>query len=353
MMPRPQKPAITLLVPGLFERLAEWRRDYEFTPQSPTLELIAARGAHEHLGAASFEETTCRLFGLERDADRDLPIAALTYALDHDGARPEGFCLRADPVYLEAGIRELILQPTDVLALSMEEANALVETLNAHFGADGLRFEAARPERWYLHVDQPDKLATYPISQVVGKDIHPLLPTGRRTTFWHAMLNELQMVLHQAPLNQKREARGAVPVNSVWLWGAGEPPGKWRADWTHVWSDDFIVRSLALATGAADRPAPQDAATWLAELKGGRHLVVVQPLFEPAAMDDLAAWQGALEQLERDWFQPLLQAVRRRRVARLTVIGSEGCRLSATRTQLRRFWRRRRSLADVCNPEAE
>ena len=352
MMPRPQKPDITLLVPGLFERLVEWRRDYEYTPQSPTLELIAARGAHDHLGAASFEETACRLFGLERDSDRDLPIAALTYPLDHDGQTPEGFCLRADPVYLEAGIRELILQPTDVLDLSLEESQSLVETLNGHFGEDGLRFEVAEPGRWYLHADQADKLATYPLSQVIGKDIHPLLPSGRRTAYWHGMLNEVQMLLHQAPVNQAREARGAAPANSVWLWGAGRPPGKWRADWTHVWSDDFIVRGLALATNAADRPAPREVSGWLAELKGGNHLVVVEPLFEPAAMDDLGAWQGALEQLEQEWFLPLLQALKRREIARLTVIGSEGCRLSVRRSQLRRFWRRRRNLADLCGAAA-
>lgn len=348
MMPRPKKPDITLLVPGLFERLPEWQRDYEYTPQSPSLDALARRGEHDHLGSSSFEETACRLFGLERDSGRDLPIAALTYPLDYDGVKPDGFCLRADPVYLEAGIRELVLQPTDVLALDMGEARGLIDTLNAHFGEDGLRFEAVEPGRWYLHVDQRDKLATYPISQVVGKDIHPLLPTGPRTAYWHGMLNELQMVLHGAPVNQARELRGEKPVNSVWLWGAGAPPGKWRADWSHVWSDDFIVRGLALATGAADRPSPADATSWLEEVKGGSHLVVLSSLFEPAAMDDLQQWADALARLENDWFGPLLRTLGRGRLARLTVIGSEGCRLSGNRTQMRRFWRRRRSLAALC-----
>ncbi|MBD3619956.1 MAG: hypothetical protein HUJ28_10815 [Chromatiales bacterium] len=351
-MPRSPKPEITLLVPGLFERLSEWQRDYQYTLQTPSLELLARRGEHDHLGSASFEETACRLFGLERNSDRDLPIAALTYPLDHDGRSPEGFCLRADPVYLEAGIRELVLQPPEQLALTAEEAASLVETLNGHFAEDGLRFEAATPDRWYLHLPVRELLATFPLSHAVGKDVHPLLPRGKRTAYWHGMLNELQMLLHQSGVNRAREARGARPVNSVWLWGAGEPPGRWRADWTHVWSDDFIVRGLALATGAADRPSPAGADAWLAELKGDRHLLVIEPLFAPAAMDDFEAWQGALAQLESDWFAPLLKALRRGRIRRLAVVGSEGCRLAADRRQLGRFWRRRRDLVDLCRTAA-
>ena len=347
-MPRSKQSHVTLLVPGLFERLGEWQRDYQYVPQTPSLDLLARRGVCDHLQAQGFEETACMLFGLERDPQRDLPIAALTYPLDHNGVNPPGFCLRADPVYLEAGIRELVLQPTDALELTMAEAQALVETLNSHFCEDGLRFEATDPERWYLHLGAREGLATVPLSQAVGKDIHPLLPTGTRTVFWHRTLNELQMVLHQSPVNQTREARGAKPVNSVWLWGAGEVPGQLTSDWTHVWSDDFIVRGLALATAAADRPSPQYSDAWLEELKGGRHLVVIKPLFEAAAMDDLSAWQGALEQLEREWFAPLVRALRSGRIDRLTVVGSEGCRLMATRQHLRRFWRPRRALASLC-----
>jgi len=351
-MPRSPKPEITLLVPGLFERLAEWQRDYQYTLQTPSLDLLARRGEHDHLGTASFEETACRLFGLSRDPDRDLPIAALTYPLDHDGQAPEGFCLRADPVFLEAGIRELVLQPTEALDLTMDEALALTETLNRHFAEDGLRFEAATPDRWYLHLASREKLATFPLSHAVGKDVHPLLPTGKRTAYWHGLLNELQMLLHQSPANQAREARGVKPVNSVWLWGAGEPPGKLRADWTHVWSNDFIVRGLALAADAADRPSPDTCADWLAGLRGDRHLLVVEPLFAPAAMDDFEAWQGALAQLESDWFAPLVAALRRGRIRRLAVVGSEGCRLTADRRQLGRFWRRRRDLVTLCRAPA-
>jgi len=39
---------------------------------------------------------------------------------------------------------------------------------------------------------------------------------------FRAQLNELQMQLHDHPLNQAREARGELPVNSLWLWAEAQ-----------------------------------------------------------------------------------------------------------------------------------
>ena len=347
-MPRSRHPDVTLLVPGLFERLPSWRADYDYRAESPALELLFSRGSVDRLPASGYEDAACALFGMERRPGQDLPIAALSYPLDHQGTQPAGFCLRADPVYLEAGIRELVLQPNDDLDITQAEAEALIALLNGHFAEDGLRFEMGAPDRWYLLVDSTEQLATWPLSAALGRDVNPLLPSGTRTAFWHSRLNELQMLLHQAPVNEKRQARGARPINSVWLWGAGPTPGRLRGDWSHVWSDSFLVRGLALAAGAADRTLPAGATEWLAELKGGNHLLVLEDLLAPSAMDEQPRWADAFWRLNREWFEPLVSAVKRGRIHRLTVVGSDGLRASARHHQMRRFWRRRRELGHYC-----
>ena len=56
------------------------------------------------------------------------------------------------------------------------------------------------------------------------------------TSVVRMLLNEVQVLLHQHPLNAARQTRGLPPVNSVWFWGAGRlpapgpsPTAAWRA----------------------------------------------------------------------------------------------------------------------------
>ena len=55
-----------------------------------------------------------------------------------------------------------------------------------------------------------------------GGEPADLLPAGNEGSVWRRRMNEAQMVLHAHPGNEAREARGELPVNSVWFWGAGE-----------------------------------------------------------------------------------------------------------------------------------
>ena len=57
--------------------------------------------------------------------------------------------------------------------------------------------------------------------QVEGDDIRDCLPAGRDGAQIRKLTNELQMLLHEHPVNIRRAARGLAPVNSIWLWGFG------------------------------------------------------------------------------------------------------------------------------------
>jgi len=118
-----------------------------------------------------------------------------------------------------------------------------------------------------------------------------------------------------------------------------------------VWGDDSFVRGLGQRAGLPCGAAGADAHGWLergARQDHDHHLVVLDPLVLPARHGDLGAWRTQLEKLERDWFAPLLDALRRRRVARLDIValGAEcSAHFTLTRRGLLRFWRARTSLA--------
>ena len=141
------------------------------------------------------------------------------------------------------------------------------------------------------------------------------------------------MALNGQPANTPREARGEPVVNSVWLWGGGALPEKASARWQSVSADDPVALGLARLAQLRHRAPGAGAAEWLERApEDGRHLVVLDARREAS--------------LEERWFAPLLAALKSGRIGMVTVHAPEaGIAIETTRSDLRRFWRRPRSLA--------
>ena len=107
---------------------------------------------------------------------------------------------------------------------------------------------------------------------------------------------------------------------------------------------------LALAARVAARALPADAAELLRAGAGsGVNLILLDQLRAAAQYGDAHGWRQALQQLERDWFAPLLEALRREHVGMLSLDApgpAGGLSVEVTRGDLPRFWRRLRPLAD-------
>ncbi|TAN53211.1 MAG: hypothetical protein EPN19_09605 [Betaproteobacteria bacterium] len=168
-------------------------------------------------------------------------------------------------------------------------------------------------------------------------DAHSVLPQGAAAGRALALATEIQMVLHEHPVNHAREQRGEPTVNSVWLWGAGRLPRSVRAPWLSVLGDDPVAAGLARCAGIRHDALPSDALYWLEHApQDGRHLCVL----------DAAQSVRELQALEQRWFDSLLQALRQGRIGMLTLrIPDLGRACETTRADLRRFWRRPRPLA--------
>jgi hypothetical protein len=64
-------------------------------------------------------------------------------------------------------------------------------------------------------------------------------------------------------------------------------------------------------------------------------------LLEPALNNDWAQWRAALQQLETQWFSPLLAALKAGRLDRLGLIATHDTRATSYRSSknaLRKFW---------------
>lgn len=332
----------TLLIPGLF-----WPQ--ETAPAVvrglalPALTKLLARSHPENFPAITSEGWLCRAFEVARQ--HDWPLAPLTLELD-GGVAGDSYWLRADPVHIKIERNRLTVVESTSFDLTKDEADALVHALSEQFSADGMAFFSYAPKRWYIKLSRVPNMMTRALSEVAGRDVRGLLPTGSESMAWHRIFNESQMLLHDHPVNTAREERGEAAVNSVWLWGGGTRPPVRGRTFSHVWSDDVSATALGVAADAEAAALPADGATLLGSAGNptgtSAHLVVLDGLDRATAFQDADAWRARLAAMEARWFSPLVGALQSGRIKGMGVVvpgGEASCRFDAARPDLYKVWR--------------
>jgi len=275
----------------------------------PALQALLARGVRQPCPAGGVEAALCEALGIS--PQQDWPLAPITLEAD-GGVAGDAYWLRADPVHLRVMRDRIVL--ADSGAVSRQEADALAASICQHFGAD-LSPMPLHPQRWYLRYPQAPRLTTTPLSVAVGRDIGPLMPQGDDAKRFRAELNELQMLLHEHPVNQTREARGELPVNSLWLWGGGRLPITCTTP-VPLYTGNAEAKALGAFCNSHVQvlPAHRDA-----QLFARDGVVLLDTLTQAGQVGDAYGWREALRELEPDWFVPLRDALRK--------IGPQGLRL--------------------------
>jgi len=329
---------LTLCIPGLLlpqQALLDTARDLPL----PALATLLGRGRAARLACADHYEWLAGACGWTA-----LPGAALRLLAENgEPAGDAWLCL--DPVHLKVHRRGMALDDPAQLQLTDQddaELRAAVAPLFAAFG----ELSGGVPGHWYLRLRHGELIDTEPLPQAIGRDIDPRQPAGPHSVQWRAALAEAQPVLHAHPVNQRREAAGRPPINSLWPWGGGVlpltiPP----SPWTTLAASDAVIAGLARRLDASLAPVPQSLAT-----VADADLVVIDALADAARRLDAIAWSEALTRLEAEWFVPIAAALRAGRLNSLRLAGFGGDRgfdLSVGRSDLWKFWRRPRGLAEV------
>jgi hypothetical protein len=329
-----------LLVSDLFWPDPDFRDIYREL-DTPALVQLLAKGRRRHAEMESAESWLCSLFNVDKQTD--WPVAP--YSLLADGGEPGAqHWLRADPVHLKLEGGHLVLADSGFFPVSQQEAERLTGSLNAHFSDDGLCFYPLRPDRWYLRAGVAPDLETTALADATGRSIDGLLPRGADSASWRTRLNDVQMLLHDHPVNEERESAGKLPINSIWPWGGGKLQDPASAPCDAVWSMDPLAAGLAQAAQIAAHNLPDGATNLLrTSASEGVNLILLDRLRGAAQYGDSHDWREGLKQLERDWFAPLLAALRQERIGMVSLhgLGPAGVLSSeTTRGDLRRFWRR-------------
>src|SRR5438045_1347654 len=113
--------------------------------------------------------------------------------------------------------------------------------------------------------------------------------------------------LHEAfELGDEPLAAGALtllgangePGERFWLWGRGRAPAVSGQRWQSLTAHDPLALGLARAACARHHPLPASATAWLDRApEEGRHLLVLDALRAPLALDETGEYQERLAEL--------------------------------------------------------
>ena len=261
--------------------------------------------------------------GLERHA-----AGPCLCALD-GGAETDATWAALRPVHLLAAIDHLQVAERPV-RLDAEEAAAITADLGRHFATDGLEFHAGGRRDWLLRVDRELRCDTVAPDALPGRNLRDLMPRGQHAAAVASFMNEVQMLLHEHPVNVARAARGEAPANALWPWGFGRAAAQPPLELPALCSDDDWLAGAWRLHGATAHATDALAA-----------------LLRDGAREVLVAWSEPADaaEMERSCFEPLVDALGRGDVVVDLLIGGRACRVD--RHARRRFWRRRRPLGEA------
>lgn len=314
--------------------------------QTPSLALLLGRSRldnqqehdafsrvlpHEHwlAGAA----------GLDVESTNNSPPIAARSLARFAATPTEGVWFVINPVHLHVARDHLVLTDPRRLALIESESRqlfALAEPVFAEYGHAVMYGDAAT---WFMRADAWHDLRTATPDAACGHNIDIWMPTGSAERAWRKLQNEIQMHWHDAVVNEQRQSMGKKPVNSLWLWGGAQAasntaPGRYKN--THL--PDSTMQFLGM--NANEVSAANSAGNVIATCSS-HTLLVLGSLIEPAIGEDLGEWLMRINQLEADWFAPLLSGIKTGAIDQCRFVLTDATRLReriVTRATLRKFW---------------
>ncbi|MCH9639237.1 MAG: phosphoglycerate mutase [Betaproteobacteria bacterium] len=313
----------------------------------PSLEKLLSKSNKQHTQPQEIEAWLCKTFSVTKQ--QDWPVAPIMCHSDSAELikTDKDYWIHADPVHLRIEQNHLMLADSQAFQITDDEAEGFTNDINQILSKDNWTLQPLHSKRWYIRTTKTPKMSTYALSQVTCKNINNFLPSGEDSGTWHKKFNEIQMLLHEHPINKAREGRGELAINSIWFWGGGHHPQSIKSPYTKIWCNNEITRALSLASGTEHGQLPLDATSWQQHKISGNHLLMLDILHGKAQYRDAYSWRENLLELEKNWFAPLYAALKQGDINMLTItaLNETGTwDFSITRTNLWKFWLPRKPL---------
>jgi len=250
----------------------------------------------------------------------------------------------ATPVHLEARLDHVRMVDRGVLRIEPGQRAAWCDEFARVFGPQYSLIDVG--ERGFLlNGIAPTAAQTHDPTRVLDSDIAAALPRGPEAAELRRLGAEIEMWLHRAPLNARRERSRELRISALWLWGGGLPsptepaaarkPGRTAPDVHFFGGDPFL---LSLAGWFADSQkcpnnlAPAPASFAALDSKVDHAVVELTPMTGPA--------HESLHSLDAQWFAAVRAALANGSLGTFDLVANDRCFQIPSR-QGWKFWRRK------------
>lgn len=301
-------PAVVVLPEGALGRVADaaqkrWLSRGTVTLQAPQTEMLAT------------------VLAVLKAPIPDGGMAALRF-WGQTGERSGSWIAAADPVHLEARMRDVRIRFLGSEDVTSIELGKLFDTLQVELGNDAPYSFARLGAYGYLHCEEPMELPSVSASIANGHVPDKFTPSGDNARRYHQLLGELQMLLHDHDVNRQRQDSGSPAVNSLWFWGGGVAPQQTAMRLPDLHSNDPLFAGYwASCNGNISSWQDLDACTASSPLG----FVAVTPL---GSSDMLAAY------LDR-----IANQLKTGKLKRVTLLFRDGLSVVLEKSAWLRFWR--------------
>jgi len=304
-----------LLIPfasALSDPAAEVLRDMSLPTLDRLLQRLSIVGrdeADEYTLSPPHERALALAWGWPR-IDGALPFAARAAAADGVAVGDKAWGLLT-PAHWSVGREHVTLSDPAGLGLDEVESRGLFEAVRPLFESEGFEMAWGSPLRWYAAHASLAGLTCASPDRVIGRNVDLWLrgdsASGGPQRLLRRLQSEVQLLLYPHDINEARESRGDMTVNSFWLSGCGR----------HATADESVV-------------------------------TVDDTLRQPLLMQDWTAWADAWRALDAGVLTRLLDRVESGASAALTLCGERSAqrlevRPLSLRQRLQRHWSSPRS----------
>lgn len=241
-------------------------------------------------------------------ADGALPWAA--WWAHHDGVTltPDQYWGQLTPCHWLMGRDHMTLLDPDSMGITAADSRAAFEAVRDLFESDGWTLLWGAPTRWYASHASLAGLPTASLDRVIGRNPDVWMTDHPQARVLRRLQSEVQMVLYQHAVNDRREAAGLPTINSFWLSGCGLPG-----------------RTATLPAG----------------------VTVVDHLRASLLADDMPAWLAAWQEVDASVLAPACARLKAGQPVKLTLCGERSAvtlTAAAPRGALGRWWQRWRGV---------
>ena len=308
----------------------------------PGLQRLLGIGKQSRVDDAS-DAILCQAVSIEKQAD--WPVAAIS-CLGENNLLEVGAYYWFNVDFVHFVLQRDYFTLADILPLDIGEAADLLVSLNRHFAEDGLEFiQGERSGQCYLRLKSDPEISTTQPQQVIGLETTSYMPLGAGAAKWNRLLNEMQMLMFEHPVNESREQRGELAANSIWLSGGGVLPRLADAQYSErllILGETPLARGLNLLGQQAGIPVPSQGMPANAKQLFSYDADSLWLIMQNKDME--------IENAEGAWFAPLLHALKQRKLMHLTLLFEQPghlVKLQVSPCDTWKFWRKSLPLAGL------